>query len=132
MLDQDALNKLVEDELRESIRSKIDQHVEKLVKNTIDNLVLDEKWLGKIENLVDRSMVDLAQSKLRDIDLNLVLSKIVLDNKEIIVDQLKTNFSTNGITDQAKTTQLTVLEDAVVVESELYANDFSVERNTSL
>ena len=115
-----------------TIRKSIDIAVENFVTQTLDNLTVDSEWVNKIQNLVNQTMVDKLKQNINGIDVNQTLTDIVLQNQDALVSTLKKDFSTQGIKDQATDLQLTVMDEAVVVENELHTNDLSVERNTIL
>ena len=112
------------------LEKTVDNAVENFVTQTIDNLSLDSAWLNKIERLINQSTVDQINKQLSKIDLNTAIQETVLENRDFIVSHFSANFSTLGISDRSKNLQLTVMDDAVVVESELYTNDISVENNS--
>lgn len=110
----------------------VDQAVENLVATTINDLTLDSRWTDKVQNLVTQKMSEKLFSSLRDIDLNQKLESIVLENKNILVDSLRTEFFSTGIRDEATATQLTVMDGIVVVEDELATNKVTVINDTSI
>ena len=114
------------------LQKSVDIATENLVKETLDNLTIDPEWIKKIQDLVDRSMTDKISASIRSIDLVEQLKKIVLDNKDSLIDHMSSQFKSTGITDNSNSTQLTVLNDAVVVEGELYSNNLNIERDTVL
>jgi len=69
---------------------------------------------------------------LRDIDLTQKLESIILENKEILIKDLRNDFSSTGIVDNASITQLTVMDNVVVVEEELACNNATIVKDTSI
>lgn len=116
----------------ESIADKINEATQAMVEQTIEKMLTDETWVKKLEHMASQRIVDKVSSQINSIDVNLAIKNVVLENKEQLVRELASNFSSNGISDIASETQLTVMNDAVVIENELYSNDLVVERNTSL
>lgn len=116
----------------ESIASKLNAASEEMVEKTINEMLASDEWIAKIEQLATQRILDKVSSKINAIDVNLAIQDVIFRNKTQILSELAENFSTNGISDTAKETQLTVMNDAVVVENELYTNDLSVQRNTHL
>lgn len=110
--------KIVED-LVGKIERSIDSTVQVLVQSTIDNLVVDQTWLAKIETQLNQHMTSKLSGYLSKIDLNLLLRDQIDAGVDRWQDKLKKNFTTNGIMDVAETTQLTVVEGAVVVTNGL-------------
>ena len=115
-----------------SIQKSVDIAVENFVTQTLDNLTVDPQWVEKIQTLVNQTMVDKLKQSISGVDVTQTLTKIVVDNKQTILAEFANNFVTKGISDTANETQLTVMNDAVVVENELHTNDLNVERNTNL
>lgn len=110
----------------------VDQAVENLVSTTIENLMLDSRWIDKVQTLVTQKMSEKLFRSLRDIDLTQKLESIILENKEILIKDLRNNFSSTGIVDNASITQLTVMDNVVVVEEELACNNATIVKDTSI
>ena len=114
------------------IQQTVDQAVEQFVSNTIDSLTIDPQWIKKIETLVEQKTAERMVHRIRDIDVNVEMQKVLFTHKDTILDELTKKFSSTGITDQATSLQLTVMDGVVVVESETVTHDLTVERNTIL
>jgi hypothetical protein len=114
------------------IQQTVDQAVEQFVSNTIDSLTVDPLWINKIETLVEQKTAERIVHRIRDIDVNAEMQKVLFTHKDTILDELTKKFSSTGITDQATSLQLTVMDGVVVVESETVTHDLTVERNTIL
>ena len=115
-----------------SIQKNVDIAVENFVTQTLDNLTVDPEWIAKIQTLVNQTMVDKLKQSINGVDVNQTLTEIVIDNRQTILAEFADNFVTNGITDIADELQLTVMNDAVVVEKDFYTNNLTVEKNTNL
>ena len=113
----------------DKINSTIDISVQKFIDKAIDNLVIDTNWISKIEILVNQNMSDKLDRHLREIDLNSLLVSTIDLGIERWQDRLLKNFSTNGIKDLASKQQLTIMDDVVVVESELVSNILEVQQD---
>ncbi len=114
------------------IQQTVDQAVEKFVSNTIDSLTLDLQWIKKIETLVEQKISERLIHRIRDLDISDEMQKVLFKHKHIILKELKTDFSSTGISDQSTDLQLTVMDGVVVVENETVTKDLTVERNTLL
>jgi hypothetical protein len=114
------------------IKTAVDLAVENFVEKTLDALVIDPAWLAKIETQVEQRMIDNAARLMNSVDVVEHIQRILLEKKNIILDELTRDFHTMGISDLATTTQLTVLDNTVVCEKEFVTNDLSVHRNTNL
>lgn len=116
----------------ESIASKLNTATEEMVEKTVNEMLNSDEWVAKIEKLATQRILDKVSSKINAIDVNLAIKDVVLQNKEQIINELASNFTTNGMADVADELQLTVMNDAVVIENELHTNDLNVERNANL
>ena len=114
------------------IRQAVDLGVEKFAAHAIDNLALDPAWIAKIETMTSQRMEDRVKARLKEIDINLALSQIVLQHRNTLTEELAKDFQSQGIADKASTRQLTVMDGVVVVEGETVTHDIMVERNTIL
>lgn len=116
----------------ESIANRLNQATEEMVEKTVNEMLMSDAWIEKIEKLATQRILDRISKKINSIDVNLAIKDTILENKDHLISELANNFRTTGIVDIADDLQLTVMNDAVVVENELHSNDLSVERNTHL
>jgi hypothetical protein len=114
------------------IQQSVDRAVEQFVEHTIDSLTLDPVWIKKIETLVEQKTADRIVHRIRDIDVNVEMQRVLFANKDLIIGELTKEFSSTGINDQSSSLQLTVLDGVVVIENETVTQDLTVERNTTL
>lgn len=114
---------------QDRVRQTVDLAVERFVENTIANLTVDPQWVSKIENLIAQRMEDRVRVMLREIDLGAKISAVVLENRDALTAAIKKDFTTAGITDAAQSTQLTVMDDIVVIEHETVTHDLTVEHD---
>jgi len=114
----------------ESIATKLNQATEEMVEKTVNEMLLSDEWVEKIEKLATQRILDKVSSKINAIDVNLAIKDTILNNRDQILGELTKEFKTTGMQDTAKDLQLTIMDDAVVVENELYTNNLSVEQNT--
>ena len=132
-----------------TLKSAIDLAIQDLVKNTIDNLVVDPAWLGKVESIVNLDMSAKLTRMVSQVDLNKLMLEYIDKNVNEHIDRhldrhvnkhidssinrwqsrLKENFSTRGIQDQATAIQLTVMDGAVVAEHDLVAKQVLIDTN---
>lgn len=124
MIDNDSLNNMV--------LQAVDNAIQDLVKQTIDNLVVDPQWVKKIETQINQHMTSRLLSHVSNIDLNLLLVEEIDNGIDRWKNRLLANFNTNGITDQAKDTQLTVTDDMVLVSNSLVAAGLQVANNANI
>lgn len=114
------------------VQRAIDFSIQDLVFKTINNLVLDAAWLGKIEKLINQAMTDRLVKQLDNFDLASLVTKQVDKNIDNWYDRLRKNFATSGIVDKASKLQLTVMDGAVVAEGEIAANDLTIVKDASV
>ena len=116
----------------EKITNAIDGSVQQLVKQSIDSLIVDSTWLDKIERMVNQNMTAKVSERISGIDINSVVVAEVDRNMTRWQQKLLESVKTHGITDQATTSQLTVIDDAVVVENGLASKTFMVEKDAEI
>ena len=109
MIDQNAINSLIEVQLKQSV----DQAVEQLVADTIENLLFDEKWLAKIQTHIAREMSDRISKTIRQENIKDVLREVVIENADTLTADLNR--------------EITVDNGLVIVKSHLNAESASVE-----
>ena len=114
----------------------VTQSVNIAVQNTIDSAIVqlgqDVEWLGKIENLVNQSVVQQTLTKISSMDIDSVIRRRVDENMAKIKEQFLTEFSSTGISDQASECQLTVMDEATVVENKLVAADLQIVNGATI
>jgi hypothetical protein len=118
MLDQIALNKLVEEQIEKSINDQ--------VVNTIQHLGNDPAWVEKIEQLVNQAMVRRVVAGLSSVDVGGLIRQRVDENMSDLDSRVAARLHTPGIQDCAHNPELTVLDENVVVEHCLTANRIEV------
>lgn len=104
----------------------VDNSVQAFVETTIDNLVVDSKWLTKIENTVQQQMSLKLLQKISGIDLNKLLVSEIDKGITRWQDRLISNFKTNGIVDQSTKHELLVADDTVSVENNFVSKNAKV------
>lgn len=113
-----------------TIQSMVEKAVEDNILTVIDTLIQDPVWLEKVERLINQAVVQRTVSKIASTDINTVIYQRVDETLDTVHKKFMQNFSTNGIKDQASQTQLTVMDDNVVVENELVAKNLQIIGNT--
>lgn len=104
---------------QEKVTRSIDTSMTDLVDAAISNMVIDEKWISKIENMANQRMTDRMIQELSKFDLNSAIVTQIETGINRWQDRLKKNFSTNGITDSASNLEFTVQDGGVVVSNNL-------------
>ncbi len=113
-----------------TIQAMVEKAVEDNILTVIDTLIQDPVWLEKVERLINQAVVQRTVSKIASTDINTVIHDRVDETLDTVHKKFMQNFSTNGIKDQASQTQLTVMDDNVVVENELVAKNLQIIGNT--
>lgn len=114
------------------LQRTIDSEIQDLVNKTIDALVIDPSWVEKIEGLVNQNFAKNIVRALGEIDFNSIIVQQVDASIDRWYDRLSKNFRTNGITDLAKTTQLTVNDGVVSVTNDLSVGSLEVNSDCGI
>lgn len=109
-----------------TIEDLVYRAVQRDIVAAVANLGQDPQWLAKVENLINQAVVQQTLARIGSIDINSIIKERVDENMHLFHEQLKKDFASCGITDQATTTQLTVMDDYTVVENNLTARDLTV------
>jgi len=104
-----------------SISLLVDQAVENSITSAIATLGTDPAWLEKIEGMINKAVVHRTLSTLSSIDINDIIQQRVDENIEKFKVEMLENFASTGIDDKATTCQLTIMDDATVIENTLTA-----------
>lgn len=99
-----------------TVKQSVDLAVENLITTTISELTIDKTWLSKIETLVNQSMTQQVLSSLSSINISSLVKQRIDETIETIHRRLFP-----GIQDTAKSVQLTVIDNNVVVENNFTA-----------
>ena len=109
-----------------TVKQTIDIAVEQLVDSSIEALGRDPVWLAKIEQQINQAVVDRVVRQFGRIDLNPIIKQRVDEHMTVFQQDILNNFASTGISDQAGSCQLTVTDDATVVNNELTARDLNI------
>jgi len=109
-----------------TVKQMIDQAVEQYISTAIENLCKDAVWLEKVERQITQSAADQVVRQFGQIDLNPIIKERVDENMHLFQQGLLKDFASTGISDQATTCQLTVMDDTTVVENQLTARNVNV------
>lgn len=108
------------------IKHTIDIAVEQLVENSIAQLGNDPVWLAKVELQITRSAADQVARQFGQIDLNPIIKECVDTSMTVFQQDILKNFASTGISDQATSCQITVMDETTVVENELTARNANI------
>jgi hypothetical protein len=101
----------------------VEQAVEENINNLVDQLCTDPEWTRRVEYMINQAVVQETVTRLGSIDLGPTIKQRVDENMQRFTDSLLKTFSSTGITDQATKTELTVMDDMIVIENSLTANN---------
>lgn len=96
--------------------------MEQFIQSTVHKLSQDQEWQIRVERLINQSVIQETLSRLGAIDLGPTIKHYVDENMKTFTESILKNFVSTGIVDQATKCELTVMDDAVVVENSLIAN----------
>jgi hypothetical protein len=105
------------------IESLLTQAVDAHIKSYMETLRQDPVWLAKIEQQINQAVVDRTVATVASIDVNTIIHQRV---DELMQKKIINNFSSTGIEDKATQCQLTVMDDAVVIETQLTTQNINV------
>jgi hypothetical protein len=105
------------------IKRLVEQAVEENINKLVNQLCADPEWTQRVERMINQSVVQETVTRLGSIDLGPTIKQRVDENMQKFTDSLLKTFSSTGITDQATKTELTVMDDIVVIENCLTANN---------
>lgn len=91
----------------------VDSAIQNTVSTALDELVIDPQWQGKIENLVNQNMLRLFDRRLRVADFDALVAQHLDASLDRWRSKLVGDFHTNGITDAASATRITITDDLV-------------------
>lgn len=112
------------------IKNTVDQAVEKFTQTAVEQFCQDPNWQGRVERLINQTVVHETMARLGAIDLGPTIKNHVDEQMQRFTDSVLANFASTGIQDRATQCELTVMDDVVVVENCLTAK--SVEAVDSI
>jgi len=118
MLDPVAIEQLVKEQIKVV--------VEQLIDSSIEGLVSDTSWLAKVEDQINQAVVNRVVMQFGQIDVNPIIKERVDEHMDRFQQNMLKNFASTGISDQSGSCQLTIMDDATVVENQLTARDLTV------
>jgi hypothetical protein len=128
MIDSKMVSNLVEEQLKISI----DSAVQTMVQTTIDNLVLDQSWLDKIESLIIQSMSARVSQHISNIDVDALVVKNIDSSIDRWQQRFKENFHTTGIIDEAEESELVISPGSVRVNHGLVSDTASINKDVAV
>lgn len=111
------------------ITQSVDTAVKTFISGVVEQLTQDVTWIDKIEKSVTYQMANRLIERLSILDLDKLIVTEVDRSIDKWQDRLKKNFKTAGIVDKGTKTELTILDDAVVVENQLISSNLLVDND---
>jgi hypothetical protein len=108
------------------VKRLVEQAVQDNILSAVENISSDPQWLAKIEHMINQTVVQETMIRLGSMDLNPLIKQRVDENMAVFQESLLTKFSSTGISDQATSCQLTIMDDNTVVENCLTAQSVDV------
>ena len=104
------------------IKRTINDQLSRQVKKHTEEMFLDSEWIERINAQIINVLTNKLLSDMSNIGVENIVKNTI---GELFKEYVKT-IQFNGIDDKAEQTELTVFDDAVVVENELISNNISV------
>lgn len=114
------------------IRATVDRAVEQITQSAVEQFGQDPAWQARVEAQINQAIVQNTLSALGSIDLNPIIKKRVDENMELFCQTMLTTFTSTGISDQATRCQLTIMDEAVVVENCLTAHSLDIIESATI
>lgn len=115
-----------------TIKQTIDQAVQDNILTAIHSLGRDPAWIEKIERMVNQAMVQRVVAGLSTIDVGGAIRQRVDENMSDLSNTVVQKLQTPGIQDHAQQLELAVLDENVVVENCLTANNIKVVNSATI
>lgn len=114
------------------IKHTVDTAVEQIIKSAVDQFGQDPAWQAQVERLINQAVTQETVARLGSIDLGPTIKQYVEDYMQKFTTGLLENFSSSGIVDRASKCELTVMDDAVVIENVLHANSIQAQESVQV
>jgi hypothetical protein len=116
----------------DTVKKTIDQAVKDNILNSIYDLGQDPAWIEKIEKLTIQTMVQRVVDQLDTISVTETIQRRIDEKMLNVIDSVVNKLQTPGIQDHAQQSELTVLDENVVVENCLTANRINVVESATI
>jgi len=116
----------------DTVKRTIDQAVQDNILTAIHSLGRDPAWIEKIERMVNQAMVQRIVAGLSSIDVGGAIRQRVDENMTDLDSKVAQRLQTPGIQDHAQQLELAVLDENVVVENFLTANNIKVVNSATI
>jgi len=111
------------------IKHSVDSAVEQIIQSSVDQFGQDPAWQAQVERLITQAVAQETLARLGNIDLGPSIKQYVEDYMQRFTTGLLENFTSSGIVDRAGQCELTVMDDAVVIENVLHAKNIQAQES---
>ena len=118
MIEAENLAAMIESQIKRSL----DSYISIYIKKSIEELVLDPSWIERVEQTVNQEFARKFAERISLIDFDSLFSQQLDAALDQWRNKLLQDFKTNGISDTAEVTELTILPGAVVAEHDLISS----------
>lgn len=108
------------------VQQLVNQAVQDNILSAVENLSSDPEWLARIEQMINQTVVQETITRIKAIDINPTIKQCVDESMAVFQKSFLTQFASTGITDQATACQITVTDNAVVVNNQLNAENMNI------
>lgn len=102
------------------VKQAVNDSTQQIITVAIDELSMDPQWLAKIEQLISQQTTQKVLASLNTVDIRPIIKSSV----ELTLDKLRSQF-VQGIHCEAKSVELTVRDNNVVIENSLTAKNIT-------
>jgi hypothetical protein len=108
------------------VKRLVEQAIEENILNAVQHISSDTAWLARIEHMINQTVVQETITRIGAMDLNPIIKQRVDESMGLFQKNLLKEFASTGISDQATSCQLTIMDDTTVVENCLTANSMNI------
>ena len=108
------------------VKRLVEQAIEDNILSAVQTISSDPAWLARIEHMINQTVVQETITRIGSMDLNPIIKQRVDESMGVFQKTLLTEFTSTGISDQATSCQLTIMDDTTVVENCLTAHSMDV------
>lgn len=114
-----------------AITQTVDSCIQKLISQSIENLVADPAWMDKIQQHVTVNMAARVSEQISAIDINSVIAQTVDQGLDKWKHKFSENFYSTGIKDVASSCELVISDGVVMAQSGLACESIMVENDVT-
>lgn len=126
------IDRQLADGLAVNIQQALDSAVQTMIQDTLQRLIIDPEWLGKIQRQVDQTMGQRVTERLSGVDITAIIAQQADGSIDRLRQRLREDLALSGMQDQATKVQLTIMDEATVVENCLVSRDADIQNNAKV